>query len=70
MENYIDLRELKRQLQIKRVRHIDVADMLGMDRTNITHMLNGNISLRAEDFIRIIYTYNLDGSKIIKRPTK
>lgn len=70
MENYIDLRELKRQLQIKRVRHIDVADMLGMDRTNITHMLNGNISLRAEDFIRIIYTYNLDESKIIRRPIK
>lgn len=70
MENYIDLRELKRQLQIKRVRHIDVADMLGMDRTNITHMLNGNISLRAEDFIRIIYTYNLDESKIIRRPSK
>lgn len=70
MANYIDLRELKRQLQMKRVRHIDVADMLGMDRTNITHMLNGNISLRAEDFIRIIYTYNLDESKIIKRPTK
>lgn len=70
MENYIDLCELKRQLQMKRVRHVDVANMLGMDRTNITHMLNGNISLRAEDFIRIIYTYNLDGSKIIKRPTK
>lgn len=70
MANYIDLRELKRQLQMKRVRHVDVADMLGMDRTNITHMLNGNISLRAEDFIRIIYTYNLDESKIIKRPTK
>lgn len=64
------MRELKRQLQMKRVRHIDVANMLGMDRTNITHMLNGNISLRAEDFVKIIYTYNLDESKIIKRPTK
>ena len=70
MANYIDVRELKRQLQMKGVRQVDVANMLGMDRTNITHMLNGNISLRAEDFIRIIYTYNLDDSKIIKRPSK
>ena len=70
MEKYIDLCELKRQLQMKRVRHADVATMLGMDRTNITHMLNGNVSMRAEDFIKIIYTYNLDESEIIKRPIK
>lgn len=70
MEKYIDLRELKRQLKMKRVRQVDVAKMLGRDRTNITHMLNGDISMRAEDFIKIIYTYNLDESEIIKRPTK
>ena len=70
MEKYIDLRELKRQLQIKRVRQLDVAKLLGMDRTNVTHMLNGDISMRAEDFVKVIYTYNLDESEIIKRPTK
>lgn len=70
MEKYINLRELKRQLQMKRVRQLDVANMLGMDRTNVTHMLNGDISMRAEDFVKIIYTYNLDESEIVKRPTK
>ena len=68
MEKLIDLEELKVQLQIKHVRHLDVARLLGMDRTNVTHMLNGNISLRAEDFLKIIYAYSLDESKIIKRP--
>lgn len=68
MEKIIDLEELKVQLQIKHVRHLDVARLLGMDRTNVTHMLNGAISMRAEDFLKIIYAYNLDESEIIKRP--
>lgn len=69
METFVNLEELKLQLQIKRVRHIDVAKLLGMDRTNVTHILNGTVSVRAEDLLKIIYTYNLDESAIIKRPT-
>lgn len=69
METFVDLEALKVQLQIKRVRHLDVARLLGMDRTNVTHILNGTVSVRAEDLLKIIYTYNLDESEIIKRPT-
>ena len=68
METFVNLDELKLQLQIKRVRHVDVAKLLGMDRTNVTHILNGTVSVRAEDLLKIIYTYNLDESEIIKRP--
>lgn len=65
MENYIDYDKLKSELSGRGITQQEIAEELSMTQGNVSHMLNGHVSMSANCFFWLVDKYNLQLDKII-----